>query len=92
MKYGVAIFILGVFFLQADFRSVITLLMDIPVSKTSSTIKRESSVYDVLKKYKIDTKKVAIELNGKILSKNHLRKKNINDKDIIEIVQFIGGG
>ncbi len=62
------------------------------INGKKTTIKRESSVYDVLKKYKIDTKKVAIELNGKILSKNHLRKKNIKDKDIIEIVQFIGGG
>ena len=50
------------------------------------------TVFDVLKKYKINEKKVAIELNGKILSKNNLKKKMIKNLDKIEIVQFIGGG
>ena len=50
------------------------------------------TVFDVLKKYKINEKKVAIELNGKILPKNNLKKKMIKNLDKIEIVQFIGGG
>ena len=50
------------------------------------------TVFDVLKKYKINEKKVAIELNGKILSKNNLKKKMIKNLDKIEIVHFIGGG
>ena len=50
------------------------------------------TVFDGLKKYKINEKKVAIELNGKILPKNNLKKKMIKNLDKIEIVQFIGGG
>ena len=55
-------------------------------------ISSKFTVFDVLKKYKINEKKVAIELNGKILTKNNLKKKMIKNLDKIEIVQFIGGG
>ncbi len=55
-------------------------------------INSKLSVFDVLKKYKINEKKVAIELNGKILPRDNLKKKLINNNDIIEVVQFIGGG
>ena len=34
------------------------------------TIKRKISVLDLLRRYKLDKKKVAIELNGKIINKN----------------------
>ena len=55
-------------------------------------ISSKLTVFDVLKKYKINEKKVAIELNGKILPKNNLKKKMKKNLDKIEIVQFIGGG
>ena len=55
-------------------------------------LKQTISIYQLLKKYKINGKKVAIEINGRILSKNNYKKKIIKDKDRIEIVQFIGGG
>ena len=56
------------------------------------SIKRNFSIFDMIKKYKISSKKVAIELNGKILPKNKYKNKIVKDKDKIEIVQFIGGG
>jgi sulfur carrier protein len=46
----------------------------------------------LLKKYKIDSKKIAVELNGKIINKNKYKLINIKNKDTIEIVHFIGGG
>ena len=36
-------------------------------------------------------KKIAVELNGTIISKSAL-KKILKDKDRVEIVHFIGGG
>ena len=50
------------------------------------------NVKDLIKKYKLNEKKIAIELNGIILPKNHYGKKKLKDNDKIEIVQFIGGG
>ncbi len=56
------------------------------------TIKPNISVFDLLKKYKLINKKIAIEYNGKILQKNSFKKKLLNNNDKIEIVHFIGGG
>ena len=55
-------------------------------------IKSNFSILDLLKKYKLDKKRIAIECNGKIIQKNYYKKKYLKDKDKIEIVHFIGGG
>ena len=56
------------------------------------TIKPNISVFDLLKKYKLNNKKIAVEYNGKILQKNSFKKKLLKNNDKIEIVHFIGGG
>ena len=55
-------------------------------------IKSNYSILDLLKKYKLSNKKVAIEYNGTIISKESFKKKFLKDNDKIEIVHFIGGG
>jgi len=56
------------------------------------TLKSKLTVLDLLKKYKLDIKKIAIELNGVILQKSIYKKKILKNKDKIEIVHVIGGG
>jgi sulfur carrier protein len=55
-------------------------------------IKSNLSLFDLLKKYKLTNKKIAIEFNGEIISKINYKKKNLKNNDRIEIVHFIGGG
>ena len=55
-------------------------------------INSKYSIKDLIKKYKLKEKKIAIELNGVILPKQNYRKKKLKNNDKIEIVQFIGGG
>jgi sulfur carrier protein len=55
-------------------------------------IKPNYSILDLLKKYKLDNKKIAIEYNGKIISKINYKRKYLKNNDKIEIVHFIGGG
>ena len=50
------------------------------------------SVRDLIKKYRLKEKKIAIEVNGTILPKQNYAKKKLKNNDKIEIVQFIGGG
>ncbi len=64
----------------------------IQINGRKTTIKLNSSISDILKKYKVNEKKVAVELNGVIIVKNNYKKKKIKENDRIEIVQFIGGG
>ncbi len=55
-------------------------------------IKPNLSILDLLKRYKLNNKKVAIELNGKIITKANLSRKHLKNNDKIEVVHFIGGG
>ena len=56
------------------------------------SIKPNFSIQDLLKKYKLANKKIAIEYNGAIIPKVNYKKKYLKNKDKIEIVHFIGGG
>jgi sulfur carrier protein len=55
-------------------------------------IQRNLSIKDLIKKYRLKENKIAIELNGTILPKDHYKNKKVKNDDKIEIVQFIGGG
>tara|TARA_B100000886_G_C20258770_1_gene421958 strand:+ start:224 stop:427 length:204 start_codon:yes stop_codon:yes gene_type:complete len=64
----------------------------IQINGRKIAVKQNFSILDVLKKYKLNRKKVAIELNGKILPQSKYNNKKLKNNDKIEIVQFIGGG
>tara|TARA_B100000401_G_C52541540_1_gene594060 strand:- start:442 stop:645 length:204 start_codon:yes stop_codon:yes gene_type:complete len=55
-------------------------------------LKSKTTLFSLLKKYKLDKNKVAIELNGEIIPKPNYNKKILNDEDNVEVVHFIGGG
>jgi thiamine biosynthesis protein ThiS len=56
------------------------------------SIDQNLTVSNLMKKLNIPLNKVAIELNKKIIDKKQLTKIALNNKDNLEIVQFIGGG
>ncbi len=56
------------------------------------TVKSNFSILDLLKKYKLSHKKIAIEYNGEIVAKCDYKKKYLKKNDKLEIVHFIGGG
>ena len=56
------------------------------------TLKTKVNIYDLLKKFKLNNKKVAIEHNGVIIPKTKYKKKFLKNNDKLEIVHFIGGG
>ena len=64
----------------------------IQINGRKINIKQKINLSDLLKKYKLDTKKIALELNGEIIPKQIYKKRIIKNKDKIEIVHFIGGG
>ena len=55
-------------------------------------IRSKETIYDLLKRFKLDNKKVAIEHNGVIVSKPNYKKKYLKRNDKLEVVHFIGGG
>ena len=55
-------------------------------------VSKDINIKDLVKKYRLNEKKIAIELNGRILPQNQYTKKKLKENDKVEIVQFIGGG
>tara|TARA_B100001029_G_scaffold114669_1_gene94865 strand:+ start:473 stop:718 length:246 start_codon:yes stop_codon:yes gene_type:complete len=70
----------------------ISIMAKIQLNGKKISINTNFSVRDLIKKYKLKEKKIAIELNGVILPKQNYIKKKLKNNDKIEIVQFIGGG
>ncbi len=55
-------------------------------------ISEKTSLQKLIYKFNLPIKKVAIELNKKIVDKRTLTKIKLKENDKIEIVHFIGGG
>ena len=55
-------------------------------------LSKDTSLFKVIKKTKLQPNKIAIELNRKIINKKNMSKIILKNKDKIEIVHFIGGG
>ncbi len=56
------------------------------------TIIDKLTLAELIKDHKIPLKKVAIELNKEIVNKKGINKIKFKNKDVVEIVHFIGGG
>ena len=50
------------------------------------------SVEDYLLVSGYDLRRVAVELNGKIIPKSQYRNTYLSDDDCMEVVSFVGGG
>ena len=64
----------------------------IKINGKLSTVNDKETLYSFVKKLKVPIKKVAIELNQKVVIKKSLSRIKIKKNDKIEIVHFIGGG
>ena len=54
--------------------------------------KDEIVLLDYLKTNGINPQRIAIEMNGKILPKSQFNEAVLKSGDIVEIVNFVGGG
>ncbi len=64
----------------------------IQLNGSTFEIKGGTNLNDLLNKLKIQKNKVAIEVNGEIVSSNKYINLILNTNDKVEIVHFIGGG
>ena len=64
----------------------------IKVNGKVNVVEEGTKLSNLNKKMKIPIKKVAIELNRKIINKRYICRIILKKNDHIEIVHFIGGG
>ena len=70
----------------------ILIMAKIQLNGRKLELSNKKSIATLLKKYKINSKNIAVELNGIIINRSKYKLTFIRDKDKIEIVHFIGGG
>ena len=58
----------------------------------SISVPSDTTISKLVKKFKAQPNKIAIELNRKIIKKKNIKKIYLKNKDSLEIVHFIGGG
>lgn len=56
------------------------------------TIDEGTTISQIVVKFGLDLKKIAIEKDLTIINQNHYSNTVLNDGCIVEIVHFIGGG
>ena len=67
-------------------------MIEIQLNGESHKFEENLSVEELLKKLSIDKNKVAVELNQTVVSKQIYSITRVVNKDVVEIVTFIGGG
>lgn len=66
--------------------------MNIVLNGENISFERQLTVVELIEHYKLNPKTVVIEVNGDILEKGKYHDTQVNDKDSIEMVVFVGGG
>ncbi|MCP4394770.1 MAG: sulfur carrier protein ThiS [Alphaproteobacteria bacterium] len=66
--------------------------MQITLNGEPLTVKKATTVSELLDELELDMRKVAVEQNLQIVPRSTYQDAEINDGDKIEIVHFIGGG
>ncbi|QHC11228.1 sulfur carrier protein ThiS [Bacillus velezensis] len=54
--------------------------------------RKEGTVQDLLESYQLDQRIVVVERNKEIIEKKNYENTRLCDRDVIEIVHFVGGG
>ena len=66
--------------------------MKIFVNDEEIVLEKQINIEDLLNKFSLDKRKIAIEKNLEIVSQSQFSDVFVNEGDRIEIIHFIGGG
>lgn len=64
----------------------------IKVNGKSTEHKTNQTLLSFIEEKELELKKIVIEYNGEILSKENLDKIILKDNDELEVISFVGGG
>ena len=66
--------------------------MILTINGTKRELEGIRTVADLLVELQLDRRQVVVELNEKILRRDHVDEIEVGDRDVIEILRFVGGG
>ena len=66
--------------------------MKVKINGKEQEILTSKTVKDILDELGLDCARVAVEVNYKVLEREHFGSHTLKDGDVVEIVRFVGGG
>lgn len=66
--------------------------MKVTINGENKELSSEVSLFELLTKLDLPSKRIAIELNKDVVRKKDWQNIKVSDKDKIEIIHFVGGG
>jgi thiamine biosynthesis protein ThiS len=66
--------------------------LSIQLNGVPRNVPAESTLYDLLAVFDLPSQRIAIELNGEVVSRSDWPQTLVNEGDRIEVVHFVGGG
>ncbi|BCR05949.1 thiamine biosynthesis protein ThiS [Desulfuromonas versatilis] len=66
--------------------------MNITVNGKSRALEAALTVEQLLESLGLETERVAVELNRDILTRSRFAETSLSDGDVLEVIQFVGGG
>jgi thiamine biosynthesis protein ThiS len=66
--------------------------MNITVNNQSRIVTQGQTLADLINDMKLDATRIAVEYNRAILTREQLPEISLHEGDVIEIVNFVGGG
>ena len=67
-------------------------MIDIHLNGEVREIAGEIDLHELLRHFALPEKRVAIELNGKVVGREDWPQTTVGEGDKIEVVHFVGGG
>lgn len=66
--------------------------MVITLNGKTETIERSMTIHDLLEEKSLKPETVVVEVNLEIIDRARFGETEIRDKDVVEILRFVGGG
>ena len=66
--------------------------IQIYINGKKKNINTNHNLINILEKYSLKNKLIAVEINQEVIPKSNYKTKKINKNDRIEILELIGGG
>lgn len=67
-------------------------MAEIRINGETRSVADGATIALLLEELDLPAKRIAVEYNGEVVSKQHWQEVSLNDGDRIEVVHFVGGG
>lgn len=66
--------------------------ISVQINGKIETLQAGTTIYEIIKKYNIQNRNIAVAINGRIVTKNDYNKQVIQENSKIDIITAAGGG